>query len=269
MMGAVLRAERERRGLTVKDIERETSIRSAYIEALESGRYEALPSEVYVKGFIRNYAEFLRLDAGALVRQYREETHGTEEEPAAAQPRSAGGGDHAPFASGSDFHERVEKSHRAQIILTVTAVVAAAFVGSIYYFFGEDPAAKPPAQTARQETASSAPLPSAETRQDAAQEKPGGAPEAAGQEDVRVRLTGRCWLYVVADGKDVYEGTAEANQTFQWTGKESVVITAGNAGAVEVTHNGKPAGVLGKAGEVVERRFGRSGESARSAGGGK
>ena len=63
MMGSTFRAEREKRGLTIKDIERETSIRAKYLEALEQGRYDVLPGEVYVKGFIRNYADFLHLHA--------------------------------------------------------------------------------------------------------------------------------------------------------------------------------------------------------------
>ena len=70
MVGDILRSEREKQGLTIKDIENETSIRALYIDAIEKGNQKALPSEVYVKGFIRNYAEFLRLDADLLARQY-------------------------------------------------------------------------------------------------------------------------------------------------------------------------------------------------------
>ena len=81
MMGSTFRAEREKRGLTIKDIERETSIRAKYLEALEQGKYDVLPSEVYVKGFIRNYADFLHLDAEKLVQEYREEIHGEDVEP--------------------------------------------------------------------------------------------------------------------------------------------------------------------------------------------
>ena len=56
MLGDTLRREREKQGLTIKDIENETSIRSLYIEAIEKGDYDHLPSDVYTKGFIRNYA---------------------------------------------------------------------------------------------------------------------------------------------------------------------------------------------------------------------
>ncbi|MBO4853026.1 MAG: DUF4115 domain-containing protein, partial [Schwartzia sp.] len=67
--------------------------------------------------------------------------------------------------------------------------------------------------------------------------------------------TGRCWVQAVADGKVIYEGMAEANQTLRWTGKKEVIVTAGNAGAVDVTYNGQRVGKLGKEGAVVEKKF--------------
>ena len=65
------------------------------------------------------------------------------------------------------------------------------------------------------------------------------------------------WMQVFADGKNVYEGIAEPNQTRQWTGKDSVVITAGNAGAIDITYNGQRIGKLGKEGAVAEKKFSR------------
>ena len=66
MIGDLLRAERERQNLSFKDVERGTSIRSLYIEAIEKGEYKTLPGEVYTKGFIRNYANFLKLDCSLI-----------------------------------------------------------------------------------------------------------------------------------------------------------------------------------------------------------
>ena len=63
MIGDNLRTEREKQNLTIRDIEKGTSIRALYIESIEKGDYAQLPGEVYVKGFIRNYANFLKLDA--------------------------------------------------------------------------------------------------------------------------------------------------------------------------------------------------------------
>ena len=169
MMGSTLKAEREKKGLTIKDIEQETSIRAAYLEALEEGRYDVLPSEVYVKGFIRNYAEFLQLDPAPLVQEYREELHGADAAPVAEKtPKTTSMvNERAPFSSGSDFHERVEKSHRKQIILTAVAAVVIAFVGSIYYFFGEDPSATKPQQPAQQAATQQPQTQSAQTTQQA------------------------------------------------------------------------------------------------------
>ena len=276
MMGSTLKAEREKKGLTIKDIEQETSIRAAYLEALEEGRYDVLPSEVYVKGFIRNYAEFLQLDPAPLVQEYREELHGADAAPVAEKtPKTTSMvNERAPFSSGSDFHERVEKSHRKQIILTLVAAVVIAFVGSIYYFFGEDPSAAKPQQPAQQAATQQPQTQSAQTTQQAqpaaqnvqppAQNQTAQQPAstlgntasaAAGQTDVSAVFTGRCWIQAVADGKVVYEGTAEANQTLRWTGKKEVVVTAGNAGAIDVTYNGQRIGKLGKEGIVVEKKF--------------
>ena len=73
MTGETLRKERERQKLTIQDIEQGTSIRSAYIEALEKGDYDALPGEVYAKGFVKNYANFLNLDAEKLAKDFAAE----------------------------------------------------------------------------------------------------------------------------------------------------------------------------------------------------
>lgn len=70
-IGEELRRERLRKGLSFKDIEQVTHIRSAYLEALEVDDYDIIPGAVYVKGFIRNYANFLGLDGEQLVQRYK------------------------------------------------------------------------------------------------------------------------------------------------------------------------------------------------------
>ena len=73
MVGDILRKAREKQGLTIADIEEGTSIRKLYIEHIERGNIDALPGMVYAKGFVRNYAAFLHLDAEHLVQQFAEE----------------------------------------------------------------------------------------------------------------------------------------------------------------------------------------------------
>ena len=75
--------------------------------------------------------------------------------------------------------------------------------------------------------------------------------------EVSAKFTGRCWIQAVADGKVVYEGTVEPNQTLSWKGSDRIAVTAGNAGAVDIIYNGRSLGRLGKDGDVVEKRFTR------------
>lgn len=66
-LGAVLRQAREMRALSLEEVEAYTRIRSKYLQALETGEISALPSIAHAKGFLRNYAQFLYLDANQLV----------------------------------------------------------------------------------------------------------------------------------------------------------------------------------------------------------
>jgi len=69
-----LRAARQAKGLDFFRIERDTKIRTRYLEAIEDGRFEDLPGEIYARGFMRNYAAYLGLDADAVEAQWRVET---------------------------------------------------------------------------------------------------------------------------------------------------------------------------------------------------
>ena len=61
-LGELLREARLSRAYTLEEVERDTRINSAYLEALEHGRYEVLPAPVYTRGFVRSYARHLGLD---------------------------------------------------------------------------------------------------------------------------------------------------------------------------------------------------------------
>lgn len=65
-LGALLKAERERRGISVRDVMDATKISRRNVNALEEGNVNALPHPVYLKGYIKNYAKLVGLDAEAL-----------------------------------------------------------------------------------------------------------------------------------------------------------------------------------------------------------
>ena len=69
-LGQILSQARENKGLTVEDVQQATRINAHYIEALENGEYEVLPTPVHVRGFLRNYARYLSLDPAPLLERY-------------------------------------------------------------------------------------------------------------------------------------------------------------------------------------------------------
>lgn len=62
-----LREARQAQNLTTSDVARRLKLSVWQVEALESGQYQQLPGPIFVRGFIRNYARLLKLDADELV----------------------------------------------------------------------------------------------------------------------------------------------------------------------------------------------------------
>ena len=253
MVGDILRREREKQGLTIADIEQGTSIRGLYIEHIERGNIKELPGLVYAKGFVRNYAKFLRLDAEQLVQQFAEENGSApvpppvEVESPARRISLSNVGDE----SLSEISIGQQSSSYAGIFgkLAAGIVVLAALVGGGAAVISaiNAPAREPVQPPVKAEQPAAAPA--------AAPANPSDTQENADGVRVSVTLTERCWTEVSVDGKSVFEGIIEKGKTENWQGKESVVIRAGNAGALDVTLNGKKLGKFGDNGEVLERRF--------------
>src|SRR5215207_2661604 len=69
-IGNSLREARLRRRIEFGQAEQATKIRGKYLRALEDEQFELLPSQTYVKGFLRTYAEYLGLDGQLYVDEY-------------------------------------------------------------------------------------------------------------------------------------------------------------------------------------------------------
>lgn len=65
--GAALLAERRRQGLSLGDISRQLKLSVRQVEALERDDYSGFKGQVFVHGFIRNYAKLLGLDPAPLI----------------------------------------------------------------------------------------------------------------------------------------------------------------------------------------------------------
>jgi hypothetical protein len=112
-IGASLREARSRRGIELAQAEHATKIRGKYLRALEAEQFELLPSDTYVKGFLRAYADYLGLDGQLYVDEYNS--------------RFATGDDwESPRIARRARHERRQRRRQRNVVLLALAVVAAA-----------------------------------------------------------------------------------------------------------------------------------------------
>lgn len=72
-IGDKLKRARIRRKISVAQVEEATKIRDKFILALESDSWELIPSEVYGRGYLERYAEFLQLPVEVIMKQYDRE----------------------------------------------------------------------------------------------------------------------------------------------------------------------------------------------------
>jgi cytoskeletal protein RodZ len=86
----MLRSAREERGISLPEAERETKIRQKYITALEDDNLAGLPGPVYARGFLRNYANYLGLDADDVVDMFDQQSQPTREKIRAARGQPPG-----------------------------------------------------------------------------------------------------------------------------------------------------------------------------------
>lgn len=70
-VGQALRHQRNKLNITLAEAERATKIRAETLAALESDDFTKLPSSTYIKGFIRNYGEYLGLESATLLALFR------------------------------------------------------------------------------------------------------------------------------------------------------------------------------------------------------
>lgn len=69
-LGEQLRLTRESKGISLEYAADTLKISKRYLEALEEDSFNVLPAQIYVRGFLNNYAKFLGLDPVAILDQY-------------------------------------------------------------------------------------------------------------------------------------------------------------------------------------------------------
>jgi len=185
-IGASLREARTRRGLSAADVQRAIRIRERYLTALEEEKWDLLPGEVYAKGFLRTYAEFLGLDGDLYLDEWNSRFAHPDEPPAPEPPPS--------------------RRHRLGELrpLLVAGAIALAVAGAAAWKLGSDGKAVH-TQTAATGT-TTAPV----------RRPPAAAPPAAPVYAVFRATRGSCWLLVRrtnAAGPVLFERTLAQGDT--------------------------------------------------------
>jgi cytoskeleton protein RodZ len=70
-IGSTLREARMRAKIDITEVEQATKIRAKYLRALENEEWNLLPGSTFIKSFLREYADYLGIDARTLVEEYK------------------------------------------------------------------------------------------------------------------------------------------------------------------------------------------------------
>ncbi len=120
-IGEYLKRERELRQITLEEMVQGTKIALQRLKELESDRLEDMPAEIFVRGFIKSYAEFIGLNPDEVILRYEEELKALQEKEAAE--------------TGSLYNCADMKPHSNIISVIITVVVLFVLTAAGYWFF--------------------------------------------------------------------------------------------------------------------------------------
>lgn len=250
-LGERLREARESQGISLSQAAIETRILQRYLVALEENDYQNLPGDVYARGFIRNYANFLGLPVDELIDQYRQERGRTEPIrviPATSAPRIRGF--FVPSFFGVFFVVLSLVGISYLILNATNSIGGAVEQATIASTSAPTPLPLPtaPPEDTIEPVIASAPtnLPSGSTPEPAGAApsptpEPTPSPEAPIILEVRVESGDNpgSWLDIRADGVSVYRKVLGPGEALRYTAQREVQLVAGNAAVVSLTINGQ------------------------------
>ena len=267
-IGALLRSERTRKGLSIEEVARKTRISARFIQALEEDNLAATPGLVFARSFVRQYATLLQLDSEELVSRLPKQdlTLIDLPEPETRDP-------FLPSNSTRSWDGRWDPRWNAAVVSIVWIVLAVGAAIGAYLYFNRTtvPTASilkqetPKRETPKQET------PKQETPKQeavAAPPVPAAAPtQTSSDKPIRLRLTATedSWVNLTADGKTVFTGVLKALETRTQDADTYIKLTAGNAGGLRATMNGRDLPAIGASKQVRTVRITAAGLQADAA----
>jgi len=284
-MGEKLRRQREALNLSLADVERHTHVRLHYLEAIEDGRIDDLPSPVQGRGMINNYASFLEVDPDAMLSTFAEALQARRLETHQSLPTTRKKGA-MPRRAASKPPSTLRRLITPDLILgSVLIIVLFGFAvwgaTRITAVQGQQTEPTPPsiAEVLLQTSTplavvpvTSTPLVNLATRLPA--DNNGGAAAvtsptalptitlpAAGTGPLQVTVVAQMSTYmrVTVDGKVAFDGRAIGGNAYPFSGDTRIELLIGNAAALQVFFNQNDLGNLGLVGQVKTLIFSKGG----------
>jgi cytoskeletal protein RodZ len=285
--GGTLKAARERRGVSLRQIANATKISVAALEALERNDISRLPGGLFSRAFVRSYALEVGLDPDQTIERF------VARFPEVAVTAAHAAAEQQEEEEEHDSNQQTAATFVRLIAISVPIVAGLLYLGTVVRWGAEPagsvepvrstaatpeppaaqpaapsppPSAEPPAPASPVASAGSSPAPEASRRAPArssavASAPPGsaGLPAAppldpADRVTVAVVATGTCWVTAIVDGQRVVAREFQTGERIAFEVGRSVVLTAGDAAALAVTINGEEARPLGSSGQVVTVR---------------
>src|SRR5437764_12345657 len=176
--GEELRREREIRGISLKEIADATKISRRFLDAIERNDHKTLPAPVFTRGFVREYARYLGLNAEEMVNRYNYAAAGDDRIEQSTHldrlvaPKVIEAPPRQPKGLPSPF-ARIDRNIYLLILVTV------ALAGVIWWAIGRK-------RDARNEEARTVPVPVATLAHKTAPRKPEAAPVPAQDETLHL-----------------------------------------------------------------------------------
>lgn len=261
-IGKQLRERRELISLTIDEVERHTHLRSVFVKALEEGSFEKLPSPVQTRGMLLNYANFLDLDADKILLRFADALQARRREKYAETPR-----------------EKIQTQVNASIPwlrtfvagdlifgVTMIAVLVALAIWGVGSLVNAEDEAQPTVIPFVEAFEVESPTPTLELTFVAVEdpslatsvdENSSQAPTPDINANVVVNLFAleRVFIRVSVDGELVFEGRMAPRESKVFQAENQVVVLTGDGSALRITYNGQDLGLMGGAGEVINRVY--------------
>ena len=287
-IGGALRQQRDSLSLSIADIENHTHIRSHYIEAMEAGQIANLPSPAQARGMLKNYAQFLSMNADAVLLEYADGLQTRRLENATPQnSASAGKTNTRTKTKSKSGNQLIPAGIRKWITPDMIVGVAAILLLVVIIVWGisqvssaREQAAEPTAPPISEvlladnntELLTTPEIEEAEATRSPEEintANPQGNSEepgfGEGTESIPVLdnsplqlylvASQRAWIRVIADDEIVFEGRVVPGNAYPYSAGEKFDLLTGNGAGVKVYFNQKEIGILGEVGEVVSVSF--------------